>query len=75
MIENLVIGINRNDARTGTFTLPSYTLLNASIFYDAKSFRIGFKANNITDKHYFKGWSTIEPQVARNFLGSIAYKF
>lgn len=64
-----------NDLRTGTFTLPSYTVLNASLFYDHKKFRIGLKADNITDKLYFKGWSTLEPQTPRSFLANLTYKF
>lgn len=63
-----------NDARTGTFTLPAYTVLNASIFYDAKKFRIGLKADNFTDKAYFKGWTTIEPQMPSSFLANLTYK-
>jgi len=64
-----------NDLRTGTFTLPAYTVLNASLFYDHKKFRIGLKADNLTDKLYFKGWSTLEPQTPRSFLANLTYKF
>ncbi|QNL48613.1 TonB-dependent receptor [Olivibacter sp. SDN3] len=64
-----------NDARTGTFTLPAYTVLNASVFFDAKRFRVGLKADNFTDKIYFKGWTTVEPQMPRSFLANITYKF
>lgn len=69
--ENIVT----NDLRTGTFTLPSYTVLNASLFYDHKKFRIGLKADNLTDELYFKGWSTLEPQMPRSFLANLTYKF
>jgi len=64
-----------NDSRTGTFTLPSYTVLNASLFYDHKKFRIGVKVDNLTDKQYFKGWTTVEPQLPRSFLANLTYKF
>ncbi len=64
-----------NDARTGTFTLPAYTVLNASVFYDHAKFRIGLKADNFTDKRYFKGWTTVEPQMPRSILANLTYKF
>ncbi len=64
-----------NNAISGQFTLPKYTLLNASLYYEAEKFRIGIKANNITDAQYYKGWSTINPQAPRAFLGSLVYKF
>ncbi|MGK9116597.1 TonB-dependent siderophore receptor [Olivibacter jilunii] len=64
-----------NDLRTGTFTLPGYTVLNASVFYDHPKFRIGLKMDNLTDKEYFKGWTTIEPQMPRSFLANLTYKF
>lgn len=64
-----------NDARTGTFTLPGYTVLNASIFYNHRKFRIGLKMDNVTDKQYFKGWTTVEPQMPRSFLANLTYKF
>ena len=60
---------------TGTFTVPSYTVLNATIFYNSPSFRIAFNLNNITDKVYFTGYSTINPQKPRNGVISFAYKF
>ena len=64
-----------NDAVGGTFTLPSYTIFNASIYYDAKKFRIGVKANNFTDKQYYTGWTTVNAQETRAFLASLTYKF
>ncbi len=64
-----------NDARTGTFTLPGYMTHNASIFYDHRKFRITLKADNFTDEVYFKGWTTIEPQMPRSFLANLTYKF
>lgn len=60
---------------TGGFVLPSYTIFNASAYYDAKKFRISVKANNITDKQYYKGWSTVTPQTPFSWLASLTYKF
>lgn len=60
---------------TGDFILPKYFVLNANAFYDAKKFRIGVKVDNFTNEHYWTGYSTANPQILANFLGTIAYKF
>lgn len=60
---------------TGDFTLPAYTVLNASLFYNLNKFRIGLKMDNLTDKQYFKGWTTVEPQQPRSVLANISLKF
>lgn len=59
----------------GTFTLPSYTILNASAFYDVKAFRVTLKLDNIANKEYYKGWSTISPQALRTFSANFIYNF
>lgn len=64
-----------NSVPTGTFVLPSYTLLNASLSYGYKHMEFAVKANNLTNQTYFKGWTTVNPQMPRNILGSIAYRF
>ena len=69
--ENMIF--NRNLG--GTFTLPSYTVLNASVFYDVDRFSINLKLNNLTNEDYFNGWSTINPQAPRNFAAALTYKF
>jgi len=57
------------------FVLPSYTVLNAGIFYNTRTFRLGLKADNLTDKKYWKGWSTVKPQSPRRVSASITFKF
>ncbi|HEY9196867.1 MAG TPA: TonB-dependent receptor [Mucilaginibacter sp.] len=64
-----------NLTSTGNFAIPSYTTLNGSLFYDADKFRLGFNLNNITNKGYAGGWSTVNPQKTRNFVFSLSYKF
>lgn len=64
-----------NRSTTGTFTLPSYTILNASVSYTANQYAIILKMNNITDEKYYSGWSTITPQNVRNVSLSLNYKF
>ncbi|QNK63235.1 TonB-dependent receptor [Pedobacter sp. PAMC26386] len=64
-----------NDATVGVFTLPAYTVLNASVSYGKGPITIGLKLNNLTNKEYYKGWTTIEPMSPRTVAGSIGYKF
>ena len=60
---------------TGSFNLPSYTIFNASAYYETNTYRISIKANNITDKEYYSGWSTITPEQPRSFIATLTYKF
>ncbi|MBV7529463.1 TonB-dependent receptor [Chitinophaga sp. sic0106] len=69
--ENIVT----NTVTTGQFILPSYTILNASVFYDVKKYRIGLKLDNLTNKEYFTGWTTIEQQMPRRFSANVTYRF
>lgn len=64
-----------NDATVGVFTLPAYTILNASASYSSGKYTFGLKLNNLTDKEYYKGWTTLEPMAPRTFAGSIGYHF
>ncbi|MCM4151721.1 TonB-dependent siderophore receptor [Arenibacter sp. N53] len=64
-----------NYASTGEFILPNYTIANASVYYQAHKYRIGFKLNNAFNKEYYKGWSTINPQAPRVLLANFTYKF
>ncbi len=84
-VKNIGLGFGFNGASdyntmvgypvSGDFILPAYTIFNASIYYEVDSFRISIKGNNLTDKEYYKGWSTITPQAPRAFLGTFSYKF
>lgn len=83
-IKNFGVGLGGNyageykvidNSATGVFSLPSYTLLNASIFYNMEHYRITFNLNNITDKEYYIGYWSVNPQRPRNFAVSFAYKF
>lgn len=64
-----------NYESTGDFILPSYTIANASVFYQANKYRIGLKLNNAFNKEYYKGWTTINPQTPRTFLANFSYQF
>lgn len=69
--ENYVI----NRSTTGRFTIPSYTIFNTSVFYDAKTYRIDLKVNNLTNEEYYKGWTTVNPQQPRSVTAGFTYKF
>lgn len=68
--DNLVI----NSVSQGKFTLPSYTVLNSNIFYARAKYRFGASVNNLTDKHYYTGYTTVNPQRLRQFVLSASYK-
>jgi len=64
-----------NSRTMGIFTLPAYTIFNASAFYDTKNYRFGAKMDNITNKKYWIGYTTLTPERLRSFALSAAYKF
>ncbi|MCA8832289.1 TonB-dependent receptor [Hymenobacter pini] len=63
------------NAVNNVFILPSYTIFNASVFYDQPKYRISAKVDNLTDKQYWTGYTTMNPQRLRSIIGSVAYKF
>lgn len=72
--ESLIYNQNTPTGRE-TFTLPSYTVLNATLFYDKPKYRLTLKVNNLTDELYFNGHTTVNVQAPRTFMGGITYKF
>lgn len=54
-------------------TIPGYTVLNASLFYDQPKWRVTLKANNLTNEAYFSNWGL--PQPLRQLAGSFTLKF
>lgn len=84
IIRNLGIGLGGNyasrykvidNSKTGIFYLPEYAVLNGSLFYNAKHFRITVTLNNITSEVYYTGYWSVNPQKPRNFTAGFAYKF
>ena len=70
--ENAIV----NSEILGKFVLPSYTVINGSVFYGTSKFRVALNINNIANKDYFNGgWSTMSPQKPRNLVASFSYKF
>jgi len=55
------------------FSVPSYTVLNATAFYDQPKWRLGFKLNNIGNERYWDAWTA--PQAPRNFAVNLTLRF
>lgn len=64
-----------NSVYYGVFILPSYVVLNAGIFYDQSTYRVGLKVDNLTNKEYWIGYTTMNPQKLRSVTGSISFRF
>jgi iron complex outermembrane receptor protein len=84
MLKGLHIGFggnyaSKNDLQkseaTGEFYLPAYTVLNAAIGYDIKKFGLALKVDNLGNEHYWQGYTTYNPQMLRQFVASVSYKF
>ncbi|CAM4254661.1 TonB-dependent receptor [Zobellia roscoffensis] len=60
---------------TGSFYIPSYTIVNASVYYETDRYRFSIKGNNLADTSYYSGWSTLTPQQRRTILGTLSFKF
>ena len=60
---------------SSVFILPSYTVLNASVFFERSRYRVSVKADNLFNTHYWIGYTTINPQKLRSIIGQVAYKF
>ena len=63
-----------DNSQTGDFYLPSYTLLNTSLFYNSGKIRFTLNVNNINNKEYYIGYWSVNPQRKRNFACGLTYK-
>jgi iron complex outermembrane receptor protein len=64
-----------NNTNTGSFELPSYTILNSSLSYSEEKVTVILKLDNIANKKYFSGWATVAPQKLRSISASLRYRF
>lgn len=64
-----------NTRALGQFTLPSYKIYNAAVFYDQKRYRVGLKMNNLRNTKYWVGNSTMNPQMLREIIANLTFKF
>jgi iron complex outermembrane receptor protein len=69
--DNMVI--NRDPV--GQFTLPAYTVLGATLFYDQPKYKFVIKMDNIANKHYFIGYNTVNPQKLRSITANVTFRF
>jgi iron complex outermembrane receptor protein len=69
------VNIIESSASQGQFTCPSYTIVNASVFYDRPGYRLAVKVDNLGNKQYWIGWTTINPQMPLSLLATVAVKF
>ncbi|MCC6702821.1 MAG: TonB-dependent siderophore receptor [Fluviicola sp.] len=64
-----------NRATTGTFTLPAYHIMNASIYFKTPTFTVTCKLDNIMNQRYYSGWSGVIAQQPRSISLSLNYQF
>ncbi|MNL31598.1 ferrichrome outer membrane transporter [compost metagenome] len=64
-----------NHVTTGVFTLPSYIMATATVFYDKPRYRLGVKVDNLADEKYFAGTGVLTPQMPRTIAASFTFKF
>lgn len=60
-----------NDANN--FSIPAYTTLKASLFYNQSKYRLSLTINNLSDQRYWNYVSS--PQMPRQVLGSLSVHF
>jgi iron complex outermembrane receptor protein len=78
-LKNIGVGIGGNyvdKAYMGTdnkYYIPSYNAVNATLYYDQPTWRLGFKANNIGGR---ESWDLSgAAQALQNYAGSLTIKF
>lgn len=64
-----------NNAVNGVFSLPAYTVINATAYYNQPKYRVAINVNNLTNQEYWIGYTTVDPQMLRQVLGTVSYKF
>ncbi|MBC9794520.1 TonB-dependent receptor [Sinomicrobium weinanense] len=58
------------------YTLPSYTKLNTTLFYNRSKYRISLKLDNLLDEEYWISDGVyFRPQKPLNFIAGISFKF
>lgn len=63
----------QTNTATFKFTIPSYTVLDCSLFYDQPKYRLGIKVDNLTNERY---WSyRLAAQNPTRITGNLTFKF
>jgi iron complex outermembrane receptor protein len=82
-LQNFGFGIGGNyagiykvidNSETGVFDLPSYTLLNATLYYNGQHVRVSLNGNNLLNKQYYIGYWSVNPQPPVNYSMTVAFK-
>lgn len=70
-------GINYVDkmfrSTDNVFFIPSYTLANATLFYNKQAWGVQVKANNIFNERYWDNWGNA--QAPANYVASLSFRF
>ena len=56
---------------SNTVTVPAYTLLDATLFYETSKWRVGLKMNNLTDERYYSSYGV--PQPTRQLIANVSF--
>ncbi|HEY4196198.1 MAG TPA: TonB-dependent receptor [Mucilaginibacter sp.] len=64
-----------NNMINAPFFLPSYTILNTGVFYNKEKWRFALNVNNLANKEYWIGYTTVDPQMLRQIIGSVSFRF
>ncbi|MCR8556748.1 TonB-dependent receptor [Mucilaginibacter sp. BJC16-A38] len=63
----------QTNTATAKFTIPAYTIIDATAFYDQPKYRFGLKLDNLTNQQY---WSfRLAPQNPARLTASMSIKF
>ena len=63
----------QTNTTTFAFVIPSYLVLDATVFYDQANYRIGVKVDNLTNEKY---WSNrLAPQNPTRVTANITFRF
>ncbi len=67
---------------SGSVTLPSYTLVNAGVSYQAEDWSVNLTVKNLTDEDYFRsnfpdlfGSQIVLPELPRHWNAKFTYSF
>jgi iron complex outermembrane receptor protein len=64
-----------NQRPDGAFIAPAYMLVSMKLSYDHPRYSVSFRANNLLNEEVWAGNASVYPQMPRQFIGSIAFKF
>ncbi|WP_311947199.1 TonB-dependent siderophore receptor [Mucilaginibacter terrae] len=78
-LRNFGLGVGGNHVSSSFFdaaniiTIPGYTIVNATVFFDQPKWRFGLKGNNVGNVKYWSNWGISE--TLSQYLGSVTFKF